>query len=272
MADESIESAKRYLDKAEYLVIFAGAGMSADSGIRTFRGNAGLWTGAAAKNKNSIDLASYNSLINTPDETWAFYHERREVAQIKEPHQGYYKLLELCENVKSGKYFIFTSNTDRYFHRAGFSDGKIFECHGNINTMYCINPHCTDGRQHTEISGRRKEVTPRCSCGSLMRPNVFMFGDRSFDHEHVTKQKKKWSAFKDSTLNAKPYVVLEIGVGSVVSTVEDEAWNLSKQALAVIQINPDKPAPEDTYCPWISIELGAKDAIAMTTHSSAKDI
>ncbi|GAA0792337.1 SIR2 family NAD-dependent protein deacylase [Marinobacterium sediminicola] len=256
----AFRQAAEYLAQARRLVIFAGAGMSADSGLPTFRDEDGLWRQPGS---SQFELASYRLFEQNPAESWAFYTARQRRYAQASPHSGYAILRRWCEHLGDDHCFVFTSNVDGYFQRAGFPADRVLECHGSIWQHYCSRPECETRQSATsEAQGCETDIrVARCQCGAPLRPHVMMFGDRSFDHARLQSARARWAAFQQSLGSHEPYVLLEIGVGSTVTTVEDACWALSRGALAVIQINPTKPAPDSTYCAWIALNDTAQVAL-----------
>jgi NAD-dependent SIR2 family protein deacetylase len=256
-----LQRAADYLKRAGQLVILAGAGVSADSELPTFRGEEGFWRNTG---KRPFQLAGYEQFQQDPAAVWAFYLSRLAQYRSHQPHEGYELLQQWCHRLGEGNSFVFTSNTDGYFRRAGFADNQLYECHGTIGWMYCDRPDCVFRSQgpvpihQNRLERQDPTRIPRCACGALMRPHVLMFGDRSFDHRLQAPALARWEHFKQQLgVDNSPYVVLEIGAGDTVTVVEDETWALSRNALAVIQINPEKPKPQEVYCPWVGIKSGA---------------
>lgn len=123
------------IKEADAVAIFAGAGMSVDSGLNPFRGDDGIWTKSIiieGKTYNHLDLMSHHAFIETPKIAWEFMLNLREKYHQTSPHEGYYKLLEI---LKDKEHFIVTSNIDEHFLKAGFDENRIFECHGSLNYM-----------------------------------------------------------------------------------------------------------------------------------------
>ena len=131
--------------EAEYLLITAGAGMGVDSGLPDFRGVEGFWKAypiAKRLGLNFQELASPRWFEENPKLAWAFYGHRLKLYRETNPHDGYYKLLEVAQGKKD--YFVVTSNVDGHFAKAGFSEEKIDEIHGSIHYMQCVNPCSSD--------------------------------------------------------------------------------------------------------------------------------
>ena len=157
---------KDFIDKlkeASSLVFFSGAGISAESGIPTFRGEGGLW-----KKFRPEELANFNAFISKPELVWEWYNHRKKIIHNAQPNEGHLTIARMQ------KYFdkvtVVTQNIDNLHRRAGSKD--IFELHGNIERNYCVN--CKES--YNEELDFSKGV-PKCKCGGLIRPDVVWFGE-----------------------------------------------------------------------------------------------
>ena len=139
VAEMVIEKAKRLLNEADAILITAGAGMGVDSGLPDFRGTKGFWKAYPPIAKLGLDFADMANPkwfdIN-PQLAWAFYGHRLNLYTDTTPHDGFKMLLELVKT-KNDNYFIFTSNVDGQFQKAGFAQDKIYEVHGSIHHLQC---------------------------------------------------------------------------------------------------------------------------------------
>lgn len=153
---------KKWLDEADYTVIFTGAGMSTESGLPDFRSSQGLW-----KQKDPAQLASTDALNNNVEEFIAFYRER--VLGVKEygPHRGHHILAEW---EKAGKIkSIITQNVDGFHQLAGSK--RVVELHGTLQKVHCES--C--GREYDSEEYVNEEFY--CECGGVLRPSVVLFGE-----------------------------------------------------------------------------------------------
>jgi NAD-dependent deacetylase len=158
---------KEFLDKlteAKKLVFFTGAGISAESGISTFRGKDGIWNKMKPE-----ELANFNAFMKNPNLVWEWYQHRRDIVHKTEPNAGHFAIAAL------EKYYdvtVVTQNIDNLHRRAGSK--KIYELHGNIERNYCID--CKTFYELTEIE--KSKGVPHCkNCGGLIRPDVVWFGE-----------------------------------------------------------------------------------------------
>lgn len=155
----------QFLKKADRVSVLTGAGVSQESGLRTFRdAQAGLW----AQYKPE-DLASPGAFARDPKLVWDWYAWRREAIKGVRPNPGHYALVDM-EN-KISKFTLITQNVDGLHRFAG--SRNVLELHGNI-----LRVRCAECGTFTEIWGDDSEDVPRCeSCGGMLRPDVVWFGE-----------------------------------------------------------------------------------------------
>jgi len=157
MLEEALEALRRR--KWERIVVFTGAGVSADSGIPTFRGAGGLW-----RNFRSEDLATPQAFARDPALVWEWYEWRRGLVRDAQPNAAHRAIADLKRAV------VVTQNVDALHARAGSRD--IIELHGSLFRVRCTRERTT--RDATESF---EELPPRCECGALLRPDVVWFGE-----------------------------------------------------------------------------------------------
>ena len=238
------------IKESDALLITAGAGIGVDSGLPDFRGNEGFWKAyppVAQRGISFYEMANPEWFHNDPGLAWAFYGHRLNLYRKTLPHTGFYQILEQAKQKKSG-YFVFTSNVDGQFQKAGYSEQQIEECHGSIHHLQCSRP-CSDmiwsGSEMEIIVDLDKfvawEPLPLCpDCGSLARPNILMFGDWGWISHRTNSQNKRLHQWLDSLkINHSQLVIIEIGAGNAVPTVRHLSENVSAQLSArLIRINP----------------------------------
>jgi len=268
--DEDIRLAKDALKDADALMITAGAGMGVDSGLPDFRGDEGFWRAyppMARLGISFVDMANPRWFNADPGLAWGFYGHRLNLYRQTPPHKGFGLLLDIAEE-KSGGYFVFTSNVDGQFQKAGFDDEKIMECHGSIHHMQCTRNCCEAIWNGDLIDVAVDETTfraamplPKCPhCGELARPNILMFGDRAWLSRRTDGQSCRLSSWLKG-LRAKnmKLAVVEIGAGHAVPTVRYQSEQLVLSHCArLIRINPrDNDVPRGHF----AIPLGGRDGI-----------
>lgn len=158
--------------------MLTGAGISAESGIPTFRGVNGLWNGWRIE-----EVASPRAFERDPLLVWKFYSERRDGARDKEPHAGHRALADL-EEALGERVFLCTQNVDHLHERAG--SRRVTHMHGRLFQSRCSHSGCSlapfdDDRVYLE-----RDSLPTCpSCGALVRPHICWFGEVPFELERI---------------------------------------------------------------------------------------
>jgi NAD-dependent SIR2 family protein deacetylase len=187
---ENFKRAARAIRDADALMITAGAGMGVDSGLPDFRGNEGFWKAyppMARLGISFVEMANPTWFDHDPTLAWGFYGHRLNLYRRTVAHRGFSRLLEIGRH-KRGGYFVFTSNVDGQFQKAGFAEDHVEECHGSVHHLQCTHA-CSAGIWDAynervvvdEDTFRAKEPLPHCKhCGGMARPNVLMFGDWSW--------------------------------------------------------------------------------------------
>ncbi|HHM24324.1 MAG TPA: NAD-dependent deacylase [Bacteroidetes bacterium] len=151
--------------EARSVAVLTGAGISAESGVPTFRGEDGLW-----KKFRPEELANFNAFIRNPDLVWEWYQYRRRLITEVEPNPGHYALAEMERLFP--EFLLITQNVDGLHAKAG--SRKIVELHGNILRNRCIQCNAI----YTDLEWEEGEKVPHCpKCGGLIRPDVVWFGE-----------------------------------------------------------------------------------------------
>ena len=235
MLEENIKKARNWIEKSDAILITAGAGMGVDSGLPDFRGKEGFWRAYPPLKKLNInfeEMANPMWFEENPKLAWAFYGHRLNLYRKTKPHDGFRMLLELVKK-KNNNYFIFTSNVDGQFQKAGFSEEKIYEVHGSIHYLQCVED-CSyeiwsaDGIE-VEVDMEKFEAKniPTCPiCGAVARPNILMFWDIGWNSKRADEQKKRYKQFLQQNAG-KRMAIIEIGAGTAIPTVRIEGEELA---------------------------------------------
>lgn len=170
------------------VVVLTGAGVSAESGIPTFRGKEGYWT-VGAREYHPQELATREAFDTMPWEVWAWYLYRRGVCRRAEPNAAHVALVRLA-NILPARFALVTQNVDGLHRRAGSPESQSYAIHGDISLMRCVDECAVDRWPIPETvpdfakgeavpdEVRRLLVCPRC--GAMARPHVLWF-DESYD-------------------------------------------------------------------------------------------
>jgi NAD-dependent deacetylase len=160
-----MDQAAGLLKKARSLFVLTGAGISAESGVPTFRGTDGFW-----KNYSAEQLATPDAFAKNPRLVWEWYHWRQGLILKAEPNPGHHALVEIENRVE--RFLLLTQNVDDLHSRAGSKN--ILQLHGNIFRARCSS--C--GKEERRIGDKNaSNRLPKCSCGGLLRPDVVWFGE-----------------------------------------------------------------------------------------------
>ena len=163
MSDGSTETAVRLLAEAQRICVSTGAGMSAESGIETFRDEDGLWS-----KFNPEELATPEAFERDPVKVWEWYRLRREGLASVAPHIGHRLLAEW--ETRGVNLTVVTQNIDGLHHRAG--SRRVIELHGRLDSVRCTA--CDYSQRGLDDLG----AEPRCpDCGERVRPDVVWFGE-----------------------------------------------------------------------------------------------
>jgi len=267
---EDIKKAALALKNADAVLITAGAGIGVDSGLPDFRGNKGFWKAypPIAKLELSFsEMANPRWFHNDPQLAWAFYGHRLNLYRKTKPHKGFTQLLEIAEQ-KIGGYFVFTSNVDGQFQKAGYKKDRIEECHGSIHHLQCSNvcSHKIWEANRTEVevnedTFKAEEPLPKCAdCGMVARPNILMFGDWDWLPHRTDEQSRRMRKWLKRVYDEKMnLVVVEMGAGESVPTVRMKSEHVvQSNGGTLIRINPrDYSVPPQ----HIGIPLGSAEGI-----------
>ena len=163
--DDLIHLARTHLASAWNVTILTGAGISADSGVPTFRGADGLW-----RNFRAEDLATPEAFERDPRLVWEWYNWRRELIAMKQPNPAHIALVEL-ERRRADTFWLITQNVDGLHRTAGSQ--QLSEIHGNIWKVRCTG--CGVITENREIP---LPILPTCRrCQALLRPHIVWFGE-----------------------------------------------------------------------------------------------
>lgn len=261
--DEACFEAAELISQADSLLITAGAGLGIDSGLPDFRGDSGFWKAypaLAGLGMRFFEVANPKAFKSMPNVAWGFYGHRLNLYRDTVPHAGFTKLLNVAGQMPHGA-FVFTSNVDGHFQKAGFPTEHVAECHGSIHHLQCLNdcgqPTWPADGFHPVVDERNCKLLsdfPVCpSCGGLARPNIMMFGDWDWDATRTNYQQGRLDTW---IARSQRLVVIEIGAGTAIPTVRRFG---EEQGCPLIRINPTES--KVGLSRDIGIPLGALDGI-----------
>jgi NAD-dependent SIR2 family protein deacetylase len=267
--DETLyQRAAELIASADALLIGAGAGMGVDSGLPDFRGDRGFWRAYPPYEKlglNFVALASPRWFTDDPALAWGFYGHRRNLYRATQPHDGFRLLRAWAAGMKHGA-FVFTSNVDNQFQRAGFDPERVAEVHGSGEWLQCtrncgigVFPAGLEEVAIAESTMRAAEPLPACpSCKALARPNILMFGDWDWDESRTMAQQRRLSAWVSSQGKDR-LILVECGAGTGVPTVRHFSERLAGTGeVVLVRINVREPAVPSGH---LGIAAGALEAL-----------
>ena len=211
----SLEQARNWIGSASSIAVLTGAGISAESGIPTFRGAAGLW-----KQFRPEDLATPGAFARNPELVWEWYDWRRGLIKEAKPNAGH---LALANLERRTPVTVITQNVDGLHQTAG--SRNVLEVHGSIWRLRCTKCERTWLDQSVPLS-----LPPHCECGSLARPGVVWFGE--------TLPADIWS--QADTATKKSDVFLVIGTSAIVYPVAGLVDLARTSGAKIIEINTEK--------------------------------
>jgi NAD-dependent deacetylase len=172
------------LSRTTKVVVLTGAGISAESGIRTFRESGGLW-----ENHKVEDVATWSGFEKDPALVWKFYRQRWEDSNSTKPNAAHYALVEM-EHYYAQHFCLVTQNVDG-LHSAAGSKNPL-EMHGNLNSCFC-----TSCRAKFKLHDTDPDIAiPLCpKCGAYLRPDIVWFGEIPYFLSEIEHSLKKCDVF-----------------------------------------------------------------------------
>ncbi|KAK7966435.1 NAD-dependent protein deacylase [Apiospora aurea] len=230
---------QRLLKHSDRVLALCGAGLSAASGLPTFRGAGGLW-----RNHQATSLATPEAFKKDPALVWLFYAWRRHMALQAKPNAGHYALAELAKHNKD--FMCLTQNVDGLSQRAGHSPDMLRMLHGNIFDVKCFDKECdyiepnnlNDPLPPPKIKREDLPHCPTCKAAgktSLLRPGIVWFGE-ALDSD-MLKEVDAWVA-KPRGID----IMLVIGTAAAVYPAAGYTDAARKKGARVAVINPDRSA------------------------------
>jgi NAD-dependent deacetylase len=200
------------------VLVITGAGVSAESGIPTFRGKEGYW-----RNLDPIKLATPEAFARDPELVWQWYRERRQRIRNAQPNAGHEAIARLAQ--RADEFLLVTQNVDDLHERAGLAKAEMVQIHGDIFLTKCSR---CGFEQEQEQNG-----VPRCiRCDALMRPGVVWFGEPLPARE---TQRVENYLQRDSC-----GVVIVAGTTATFGYIIDWALRASRRGGELIEVNPEE--------------------------------
>ncbi len=234
----NLELVRQRLATARNITVLTGAGISADSGVPTFRGADGFWRQYRAE-----DLATPDAFARDPKLVWEWYNWRRELIATKQPNAAHRAIVELERRAPA--FWLATQNVDGLHRDAG--SRKLSEIHGNIWKVRCTHCQAVSENRDVPIS-----ILPFCPhCGALLRPHIVWFGESLFAADLQ----------QCSTVLKSCDLLLVIGTSGVVYPAAGFASVAKEAGAYVVEINLD-PTPQSSLVD-VSLQGRAKDLVPL---------
>ncbi|MBX3327948.1 MAG: NAD-dependent deacylase [Nitrospira sp.] len=234
----NLELVRQRLAAARNITVLTGAGISADSGVPTFRGEDGLWRSYRAE-----DLATPEAFEREPRLVWEWYNWRRELIATKQPNAAHLAIVELERRAPA--FWLITQNVDGLHRDAG--SRNLSEIHGNIWKVRCTGCNVVDENRDVPIS-----ILPSCHhCGALLRPHIVWFGESLLTTDLQ----------QCSTVLRSCDLLLVIGTSGVVYPAAGFAAVAKETSAFVAEINLG-PTPQSSLVD-VSLQGRAKDLVPL---------
>ena len=212
-----------HLVLADSVVVFTGAGVSAESGVPTFRGAGGIW-----KKFRPEELASMDAFLKNPALVWEWYSHRKKIIAEVRPNPGHHALVHMEKLFR--RFDVITQNIDNLHRRAGST--RVHELHGNIERNYCMN--C--GTAYPDNSLGTMSDVPQCGkCGGLIRPDVVWFGEMLPEEE--------WTASARAAASCD--VFFSVGTSAVVYPAASLPFMAKQAGAFLVEINAEPTSLTD---------------------------
>ena len=201
--------------------IITGAGVSAESGIPTFRGRDGYW-----RNLDPAKLATPEAFERDPKLVWEWYRERRQRIRAAQPNSAHEAIAKLAQH--ADEFLLITQNVDDLHRRAGLANEQMVQIHGDIFVTRCSR--CDfDFSEHNE----EMQEIPRCSkCNALMRPGVVWFGEQL--------DSRKVEIVENFLRRGSCDLVFVVGTTAVFGYIIDWAVQADGRKGQLIEVNPEE--------------------------------
>jgi NAD-dependent deacetylase len=222
------------------MVVLSGAGISAESGIPTFRGKEGYWV-VGSREYQPQEMATHATFARDPEAVWAWYLYRLGVCRAARPNAGHEAVVQL-ERLLGDRFLLITQNVDGLHLRAGSSADRTYQIHGNIDFCRC-DAECgqpifpfpdgiSPGTERSASLTDDQRVALRCpGCGGWARPHVLWF-DEYYDEEHFRYESSLTAA-------AGAELLLVVGTSGATNLPMQVGQLALRHGATIIDVNPE---------------------------------
>jgi NAD-dependent protein deacetylase/lipoamidase len=232
--NDQLTRVRKAVADAESVAVLTGAGISAESGVPTFRGRDGLW-----RNFSPEQLATPEAFERNPRLVWEWYDWRRGLIHKARPNAGHLALAELERRKTSGNqadqpFTLITQNVDGLHDRAG--SRRVLKLHGDIWLTRC--PGCGADERNEQVP--LDDLPPRCRCGSLLRPGVVWFGE--------SLPPAEWEQAFAAASQARVFLV--VGTSGIVYPAAGLVEVARRSGAKIVVVNPEATSL-DSAAAWV---------------------
>lgn len=219
-----------HLRSAESVLVITGAGISADSGLPTYRGIGGLYEGTETEDGVPIEVALSGAMMRRdPAVTWKHIAQIERSCRSAGPNEGHAALAWMEDHY--ARFWVLTQNVDGLHATAGTRN--LIEIHGNVHRLICTG--CGERTRVASYAGM--EIPPRCrTCGALVRPEVVLFGEMLPAAEVSTLERELARGFD---------LVMSVGTTSVFPYIAGPVVDAHRRKKPTIEINPGRTEVSD---------------------------
>jgi len=248
--NHDLDRARALLAGGDAVAVLTGAGVSAESGVPTFRDPGGLWRG-----RRPEELATPGAFRRDPVEVWTFYRWRIESLRGVAPNPGHVALARLENDRK--RFWLLTQNVDGLHAAAG--SARVTELHGSIRIARCTR---CGGESDAEaaLAGLPPAAVPACPvCGGRLRPAVVWFGE---------SLPRRALAIAEEAVSECD-VMLVVGTSGVVQPAASFAWTARSRGARIIEVNPD--ATPISAIADVSLRGGSARLLPLLVEAAGRD-
>lgn len=226
--------------------VITGAGISADSGIPTYRGEGGIYRDPQ-EGQRTIEALSIETLMSEPARTWGVLDALRQRAAASGPNAAHHAIAEI-ERITS-RFALLTQNVDGLHQAAG--SRNMIDIHGDAHRMRCV-----DCDRVEAVPEKKEDIVPKCSCGGWFRPDVVLFGEL-LPIDKVAQLQREF-------VHHIPDLVLIIGTTAAFPYIAEPVVRAREQGHLTIEINPTATALTEIVD--IALPYRAVDAVPLIAH------